>query len=175
MTTHPPDALNRRQLLCSSAALAAWLAAGCDGQKKESPASASTSARPSVPLRVTLVGESGDAETITRAWEAVTDQPLGITLIPLDRASPQGIAEAIMAAAAQTDVLILPLVAVAEAVHRELLTPLNAAEFETADQASGAILAAARNGAARYAAETYAIPLGASQPYLLSTEDARAG
>ena len=171
MTTQPPDAFCRRQLLGSSVALAGWLASGCDRQQKPSPSSAATSPSSTVPLRVALVGEARDRETITRAWEAITNQPLDISLIALDRSSPDGIWNALRGQATQTDVVILPLLAVPQAVDQEFLVPLGGAEFEAADQSSGAILSAVKNGAARYGGDSYAIPLGAAQPWLLSTQE----
>ncbi len=118
-----------------------------------------------------MVGQPQDAETITRAWEAVTDQPLGISMIPLDRSEPEGVAAAVLAAAGQTDVLILPLGILAEAIRKELVVPLSSPEFDAADEAIGEIVSAARNGAARYAGELYSIPLGTTQPFLLSSEE----
>ena len=89
-----------------------------------------------------MVGQPQDAETITRAWEAVTDQPLGISMIPLDRSEPEGGAAAVLAAAGQTDVLILPLGILAEAIRKELVAPLSSPEFDAADEAIGEIVSA---------------------------------
>lgn len=172
MTTQEPVVLNRRRLLGSSAILAAWVAAGCDRQEvAKSTAESSSTSRSSVPLRVTLVGEPQDAETITRAWAAITEQPLGITVIPLDRSQPEGLAQAALADAGQGDVLIVPLGLVAELIDQGLVIPLSGAEFEEADQTLGPIISAVKNGAARYGGETYAVPLGASLPFLLASEE----
>lgn len=171
MTTPTTSHLNRRRLLRSSAALATWLAVGCDRQARDPQSSEKSSPDAKVPLRVTLVGRSDDADVITRAWAAVTDQPLKIKMVSCDRKSLQGITELVMASAGQTDLLIVPLLFVSEAIHRELVEPLSGTEFDDADDSLGSTLPAARNAAARYAGELYGIPLGAAQPFLLSGEE----
>ncbi len=118
-----------------------------------------------------MVGDPEALEVITRGWDTVAEHPVDIDLIPLDRSKPEKLAEQVIAAAEQTDVLMLPLVLTAEVIQRELVVPLSGETFETADQTLGAILPAVRNGAARFAGETYTIPLGAPLPFLLSVEE----
>lgn len=171
VTTREPT-IHRRRLLHSAGAMAAWFAVGCDRQAslQQEATSQPDPSRPTVPLRVLLVGAPQDVETLQRGWESVSEQRLEITLIELDRSRPGGLAERVLANANKTDLMIMPINMAAEAIHRDLVVPLSADEFAQADESLGAVVAAARNAAARYAGETYAIPLGADQPFLLSGE-----
>lgn len=65
----------------------------------------------------------------------------------------------------------MPLMLMPQSVHQQLLVALTAEEFQSADEQLGEVVAAARNGAARYAGETYCIPLGALQPFLIATDE----
>lgn len=170
MTTLSNLVISRRRLLGSSALVAVSAATGCN-RSGESPSATESAARPLVPLRVTLVGAEQDAETITRAWQGVAEHPIEVTLIPFNRAQLGGLAESILEAAARSDVVVLPLAVAAEAIEREFVVPLSAEEFGTASESWGEVIAAARNGAARFAGEFYAIPLGAALPFLLSSEE----
>jgi hypothetical protein len=120
---------------------------------------------------VTFVGAQQDAEAIRRGWSSVTDHPLDIAMIDLDRTQPEALADEVLERARQTDVVILPLALISQAVHQQRLVPLTADEFQAANEEWGEVVAAVRNGAARYAGETYCIPLGAQQPFLISTEE----
>lgn len=174
MTTQQPIRLTRRRLLGSSAAAAASALVGCDRPANPSGAessSASEANRPLVPLRLTMVGDPEAIEVITRGWDTVAEHPLDIDLIPLDRSEPEKLADRVIAAAEQTDVLMLPLVLTPEVIQREFVVALSGEDFETADQTLGAIVPAVRNGAARFAGDVYTIPLGASLPFLLSVEE----
>ena len=174
MTTQQPIRLTRRRLLGSSAAVAASALVGCDRASTSSGDQSNTASeakRPLVPLRLTMVGDPAALEVITRGWDTVAEHPVDIDLIPLDRSKPEGLAEQVIAAAEQTDVLILPLVLTAELIQRELVVPLSGEAFETADQSLGAIVPAVRNGAARFAGEIFTVPLGSPLPFLLSVEE----
>ena len=170
VTTQRPHVFNRRRLLGSSAVVAAWVATGCD-RSEDSTGAAAPSSGPPVPLRVTFVGQPQDAEAIRRGWASVSDQPIDIAVIDLDRAQPEGLADEVLERARQTDVAIVPLALIPQAVHQQRLLPLTADEFQSANEELGEIVAAVRNGAARYAGESYCIPLGAQQPFLISTEE----
>jgi hypothetical protein len=162
--------LDRRRLLFGSAALAISTYAGCDRQASEISV-ASKPERRDVPLRVALFGSDHDAESIRRGWGAVTEQPLEIQTIPLSRDSAAELADLMMAAAKKNDLLIYPLLLVAEASAAEAIVALSDSELEEMEQKSGALFSALRNGVARYAGQYYSVPLGASLPALLSVDD----
>jgi hypothetical protein len=55
-------------------------------------------------------------------------------------------------------------------VESKLVSPWSDDEFAASEQTLGEVLPAARNAAARFAGQIVAIPLGTSQPWLLSAE-----
>jgi hypothetical protein len=156
-------------MLVGSAAVAVGAVAGCR-QKLETSEEA-ISERRDVPLRIALVGDDRDAESIRRGWSAVTEQPITIEVIELNRADAGTLAALLLAAAKNSDLLIYPLALVADLMIAESIVALSSNEFAEIEDASGSLFPALRN-AARYSDEYFAMPLGAPLPALLSVDGA---
>ncbi|TWU42710.1 type 2 periplasmic-binding domain-containing protein [Novipirellula artificiosorum] len=156
--------LNRRELLATAGA--AWLVSGCS--RDPEPLSSPTVPRSDVPIQITWVGSEQDAESIRRAWAAVDPQPLKIKSLPFSRANEPNWISDLVAEAQRSDLVIYPLLATAELVGAEALVPISDEQFDEMEQELGPFLSAPRNGAARYADEYVAMPLGARLPALLS-------
>ncbi len=170
MPNHPTaEGRSRRDVLIGGAALASALSLGCR-QPVEPTSAPASSRRTDVPLRVVLCGTESDREAIERAWGAVASQPLELTVINVDRADPGGLIDKIVAASAQSDLIVYPVLVVAELSSRELLTPLSDDEFKLAEEQGGPFFPALRNGIARFGGLYVAAPLGARQPALMSIE-----
>ena len=161
--------LNRRRLLVGSTALAIHAAVGCR-QDTEVTIDA-TPERRDVPLRITLVGDEKDAESIRRGWAAVTEHPVSMQSMELNRADAGSLAESLLAVAKKSDLVVYPLALVAELVAREAIVALSDDEFDQIGGGAGNLFPALRNGVGRYAGEHFGVPLGASLPALLSVED----
>jgi hypothetical protein len=156
-------------MLVGSAAVAIGAVAGCR-QKMETTEEAIPERR-DVPLRVALVGDDHDAESIRRGWSAVTEQPITIEVIELNRAAAGTLAALLLAAAKNSDLLIYPLALVADLMIAESIVALSSDEFAEIEDASGSLFPALRSGAS-YSDEYFAMPLGAPLPALLSVDGA---
>ncbi len=173
LVTIDPLPLHRRRFLAGSAALAASATLGCN-RREAAPQAQSEPERRDVPLRVALVGTDRDAESIERGWGSVTDQPLKIETLVLDRENVGALADVVLAAARRSDVVLYPLALVAEAAVTEVIVPFSGSDFEEVVPAAASLFPALRNGAARYAGEFFAVPLGAPLPALLSVDELAA-
>jgi hypothetical protein len=172
--TQDLNQLNRRHLLVGSATWAVGATLGC--RHEEEPVAAATEERQDVPLRLALAGTEQDAESIQRGWGAVTEQPIDIQPIKMDRGDAGTLSDAILTAAKNSDLIIYPLAWVAQASAAEVVVALSDDEFEAIDQESGSLFPALRSGAARYADQYLAVPLGAALPALLwGVDDAESG
>ena len=163
--------LYRRHVLTGAVGLGIGAVFGC--QPKAGPAATEEVVsvdRIDVPLRIVIVGMAGqeDSEAIRRAWSAVTEQPLAIESVSLDRADLKGLSRQVRERAKKSDLVIYPLSLVADLVAAEVIVPLTQSEFGDLEKESGALFPALRNGAAQYGGEYYSLPLGAAQPALLS-------
>ena len=156
----------RRRFLIGSAAVIASIEIGCG--KAEPVAVPLAKTRKNVPLRVLLVGEADDKDTVTRGWQAVSEQQIQINVLPLDRADSSGIGDAFLTGAKKADVVIYPLVLVGEASRSDAVVEMTADEVKKIESEVGALLPTARNGAARYGRATYALPLGCALPALVA-------
>lgn len=159
---------SRRDFILTGTALATTFPVGC--RQPSEQAAEPAKARTDVPLRVVLCGTDSDKEVLTRGWSAVSQQLLDVTVVDLDRASTAGLIDQIVAAVVSTDVIIYPQLAVAQLHASNLLTPVLEGDFERAEEQDGAFLAALRNGSARFAGRYIAMPLGANQPALITSE-----
>ncbi|TWU26922.1 hypothetical protein Pla52o_07780 [Novipirellula galeiformis] len=171
--------LNRRQLLATATGATLTLA-GCSRPSAEKPLT--TKSRTDIPLRITMVGSDEEAEVISRSWSSIHEQPLTITTIQANRAGgdpgtnvAQGQADRLIdrliEQTHQSDLVIYPLWAVPELVAAEAIIPISDEQFKEMETQTGDLYSAVRNGAARYAGEFFAMPLGANQPALLSTDE----
>jgi hypothetical protein len=163
-----PEFFNRRRLLVGSTALAVGVTTGCR-QKPETSVVAKAERR-DVPLRIAMIGSDEDAEAIRRGWSAVTDQPLSIQPIDLNRAETGSLFDVVNDAAKKSDLVMYPLALVAQLTGQEAIVPISKDEFEQIEESAGKLLPSPGNGAARYAGEYFAVPLGAAIPALLSAE-----
>ncbi len=159
----PPD---RRRFLVGAAAVVASLDLGCGKQMPVVPPAAQT--RQDVPLRVLLVGAPGDKDAVSRGWQAVSEQAIQVDVLPLNRADPSGLSDALLAGAKKADVVIYPLVLVGEVVRNDAVVKMTADELKRIELEVGGLLPAARNGAARYGGATYALPLGCALPAVVA-------
>jgi len=157
-------------MLLGSAALIGGVAVGCDKQSEPEP-SGSTSVRSDVPLRVLLVGSEEDASAITRGWGAVTEHPLTVETIAATRDNAESLAESVMASSLSHDVLIYPLMLVAELDATDSITAMADEEFQQAQAEAGDLYAALRNSAARYSGKYIGMPLGAPLPAMIAGEE----
>jgi hypothetical protein len=93
----------------------------------------------------------------------------------MDRGNAGDLTDVILVAAKESDLIIYPLAWVAQASTADAVVALSDDEFEAIDQASGNLFPALRSGAARYAGQYFAVPLGAALPAMLSVADAGSG
>jgi hypothetical protein len=152
----------------ASAALAASANLGC--RKTDQPQAPTTSSRTDVPLRVVYCGSQSDIDVIGRGWAAVSPQPLEISLIEIRRESPGGLINELLAACPTSDVIVYPLMAIAELFSQHALVEISEADFELAEKQGGRFLASLRNGVARFAGGYVNFPLGALQPALITAD-----
>ncbi len=160
---------NRRRLLVGSTALAVGAATGCRQEPETSVVR--NEERRDVPLRIAMIGSDEDAEAIRRGWSAVTDQPLSIQPIGLNRAEAGALFDAVHDAAKKSDLVMYPLALVAQLTGEEAIVSISKDDFEQIEESAGKLLPSPGNGVARYAGEYFAMPLGAAIPALLSAEE----
>ncbi|MCG8650435.1 MAG: hypothetical protein MI861_11425 [Pirellulales bacterium] len=166
----PPAApASRRQVLVAGAGALTSIALGCRRDPAELPREAAA-LRTDVPLRIVLCGTEADRDAIARAWGAVTPQTLDTTLVKYKRNQTDGLIDQLVQHSEKSDVLIYPLLAVAELSSRELLVDFSKAEFETTEQNDGPFHVALRNGMSRFGNRYVGLPVGANQPAVLSAE-----
>ncbi len=127
--------------------------------------------RRDVPLRIAMIGSELDAEAIERGWAAVTDQPLSIQPIDLNRAESGSLFEVVHEAAKQSDLVMYPLALVSQLTGEEAIVSISKDDFLQIEESAGKLLPSVGSGAARYAGEYFAVPLGAAIPALLSAEE----
>lgn len=162
---------HRRRLLAGSAAAAIGAVVGC--RQELEPAAETPTERTDVPLRISLVGSEQDAETIRRGWGSVTEQPLEVKVLELNRADSDSLSDGAITAVQVSDIVIYPLTLVAQLVATESIVALSSDDFEQINEACGPLFPALR-GSAKYTDAFFALPLGAPQPALLSQQSAAA-
>ncbi|HBV62353.1 MAG TPA: hypothetical protein DEF45_04960 [Rhodopirellula sp.] len=156
----------RRRFLVGATAVVVSLDLGCGKQTPVVTPTAQT--RQNVPLRILLVGEPGDKDAVLRGWQAVSEQEIQVDVLPLNRADPSGISDAVLVGAKKADVVIYPLVLVGELVRNDAVVKMTADDLKRIDAEVGALLPTARNGAARYGGATHALPLGCALPAVVA-------
>lgn len=162
--------LSRRTLLSGSLAIAA---AGGSFGCRQSPTTTSESAAPrrrDVPLRIQWVGTEAEADALKRAWQAVSSQPLEVTVEELHRDQAAEMTQRLVESAPHRDVMIYPLAAMASLASADAIIRLGEEELQSIEEAHGTLLPALRHGAASYAGEVLSIPLGSRLPALLAVE-----
>ncbi len=161
----------RRELLLAGAgaAIASVTNPGCGEPAANLPSTESHTGS-SIPLRVAYCGRKTDESAILKAWAAVNPHPLAISMIELDRSEPTGLIGRVAAAVQKCDVVVYPLLVLAELQSRGSLTPFSDEEFALAEEQGGRFHTALRNGVARYGGRFVAAPLGAYQPALMSID-----
>ena len=87
----------RRRFLVGATAVVVSLDLGCGKQTPVVTPTAQT--RQNVPLRILLVGEPGDKDAVLRGWQAVSEQEIQVDVLPLNRADPSGISDAVLVGA----------------------------------------------------------------------------
>ncbi|MGI9470564.1 MAG: hypothetical protein ACR2NZ_03460, partial [Rubripirellula sp.] len=123
----------RRQFLLESvAAVSSASLLGCS-RTKQANLPASSSERSDVPLRLLLFGTSEDAETIRRGWGAVTDQPLDVKAVALDRSTVETLEKELTEGARKADVMIYPLLLVGTASQNQLVVEISDDALTTID------------------------------------------
>ncbi|WP_231617582.1 hypothetical protein [Novipirellula aureliae] len=162
--SHP---INRRDLLSYACIGAATTIVGCKDQPD--PIDEVSESRSDVPIQLVLVGSDDDAETIRRAWMSIDEQPLEIKTISADRVDDRPWIVTLREAALSCDLIIYPMMAVAELIETEAIVPIDDRTFEQMQEEYGSFFSAPRNGAARFGGAYVALPLGASLPALLSS------
>ena len=164
--THPDSYLNRRRFLIGSATVASSLQLGCD--KQEQVVTPTETGRKQTPLRILMLGQPGVEEIISRGWQAISEQELKIEVVELERANSDGIGDVFLEAATKADLVIYPLALVGEAARSDTVVEITTDDIQRIESKVGPLYSAARNGAARYGASTFALPLGCKLPALLS-------
>jgi len=132
---------------------------GCDRQTPE-PTTASVSSRRDVPLRVAFVGRQRDSESIQRNWASVASVELDMNHLDSEAAALGALTPQVIAAAETSDAMIVPMVLIADLYASRSITELTEAWTESLQASLGSLWPAVRNGAATYAAERHAVPLG---------------
>lgn len=122
-----------------------------------------------VPLRVLMVGDDQDAAAISRGWGAIAEKSLAIEAIPPSLESVEAMASKLLEGASKCDVLIYPLILVAQLNVIDALTPLSESESRENNSTGGDLYAALR-GAARYSGEQIGVPVGAPVPALIAAD-----
>ncbi|MEM8666663.1 MAG: hypothetical protein AAGG48_04060 [Planctomycetota bacterium] len=165
---------DRRRMLLGTTALAGTAVVGCGDSAESESNSEPTAPKRTVPLRVLLAGSDQDAEAIRRGWGAVSEQPLAIEPVTLSHGSINEVASEFLDAALKCDVLIYPLIMLAELDASDCITSLSDEEMSE-DRAKGELHASLRSGAASYSGKNIGIPLGAPLPALISGQDLPEG
>ncbi len=130
------------------------------------------STRSDVPIKIAYFGTNEEGEAIKRAWGAIDEQPIEIAAFSMNHSDTSGGFEPLIEATRKSDLVIFPLMATAELRAAEVVVPISDEHFGAMEIELGEFYSAARNGAARYATEYVAIPLGARLPAILSTHAA---
>lgn len=165
-----PNTIHRRHLLHSSLITGAWFASGCSPSSTDIREEVPGSSRQLVKLRVLFVGDSADADVIKRGWESVSDHPVDLKVLPLQRSDPTELRNQLDTAYLSADVAIVPLVVLPTAFHAQWIIPLTGGEFDQLRGEAGELYASVRNAAANYAGQTLSIPLGSGQLCLVSSD-----
>ena len=174
----PAEGLGRRGWLASVSSVIAL--SGCP--KTPDPKKTSVDRKASdVPLRVVWVGTESEADTLRRTWQSISEQPLDIRLASIPQfgdvsgAGEDSKTSTIAGLAAKADVVIYPLMWMAEMIDKQRLMPLLSASrndkqddvFMSNDRRS---ISPALRVATSFAGEQRSIPLGGHLPALLLTE-----
>ena len=165
------DFLGRTVRTILAGSFAGVVLPGCDGEKLESTGEPASARLSSVPLRVSLLGESSDAEAIRRGWSAVSEQAIELTHAVLDRAKPIDV-PSFLDAAKRTDVIIYPMAMVGEASSGEAVIGFSESDVQSIEAEAGLLLVAIRNSS-RFAGKQNAIPVGARMPAIVSTAETK--
>ena len=123
---------------------------------------------------MTIVGNDDEAKIIGRAWSAVNEQALDIKTISIDASDDSNgtsLSRKLIESAAKSDLILYPLYLVADLFKAEAIVPLSEEQFKTFEEELGVVYPAVRGGAARYAGEFIAMPIGAPLPSLLTTTE----
>lgn len=160
-TTAP--ALNRRSCLqVLIAGGSALLTNGC-GNESDPSESGSKRSPSTVPLRVVIVGDVLDSESLQRAWPAVSDQPLDVQTVQAaagDEVSAKSVAEA----ARRGDLLIYPAFWTGRLQQLSAIRRLR--EGFDGDDGAAPFLPAFEAVIA-YGSDAWCLPLGSLQPMTL--------
>ncbi len=152
---------NRREAMFGSAAgLASLSCFGC-GKKPEPVATTAGPTRTDVPLRIGLLCDQDEADVVERGWTSVSEQPVRISAIPPNRLFGSELISQLVQAAKRNDVLSVPLMAIPELVSLSSIVVLSG---DNMSEAVSDLFPALRSGVARYASETYALPIKSSLP-----------
>lgn len=165
---HGATLIPRRSLLVAAASGLGLGLLGCRDERDVSPEPQSP--RQDIPLRVVWFGEADEFEIVRRAWAAVSPLPLAVTAITAERQDPAGFEQPFLEAAGRSDVLIYPLIGVAELFAEGRLTPLIRESSDEDARVQGGPPPALRNAASEYAGVEVTIPLGTRQPALVTVD-----
>ncbi|WP_145168677.1 extracellular solute-binding protein [Rubripirellula lacrimiformis] len=155
--------LNRRNAILGTAACLAAVQ-GCG--PSDAPAPISEPLRTDIPLRIAMAATKIQSDAINRSWGSVSDQPLKITTTQTSRDSSAPIAD-LIAAAENSDVVVVPLNAVAELVANDAIAPMASDDMQ---ELIDDLYPALRGGVVRFGNNAYALPLASTLPALLTTE-----
>ncbi len=160
--------ISRRKMLVASSAV---LISGCGKEKKKAqPTGDVSSIRRDVPLRVTYVGSDEDAERLKRSWAAVVEQQLNIMVSPLSRVDPTTWANDLAEKSSKSDVVIIPLMAVAGLFADEQLLAFRDEDLVAWGEQSGDLLQACHTQS-DYDGNPTVMPLGGQVPALVTAEE----
>jgi hypothetical protein len=95
---------------------------------------------------------------------------LELTLIEVRRESAAGLIAELMEACPANDVIVYPLMAVANLFSEQAIVEISDADFALAEEQGGPFLASLRNGVAPFAGTYVDVPLGALQPALITVD-----
>ncbi|WP_404306430.1 ABC transporter substrate-binding protein [Neorhodopirellula lusitana] len=176
-----PETIQRRSWLAGAVSLVAF--AGCKPDSSggsDSAGSAGGESRRQVPLRVVWVGSDAEADILRRTWQSISEQPLDLRLVTPPQSAPEGEASKVVEMAAKADVVVYPLMWMAEMIGEKRLMPLlSSSEQDSIGDvvSSDSGNASRRNGmpaslkvATSFAGEQRAIPLGGHLPAMLLSE-----
>ena len=159
------EIVDRRQMLIASTVA---LASGCTREESSKP---EQSTRKDVPLRVLWLGSESETEVVQRAWGAVSPQPLKFDVVAIDRADASMAKVALAERAAKQDVVVFPMLFMAEMHANEALVPVTDDELNSTDEKLGRVYPALRSGAAQFGGQVIATPLGGLLPAVVSVDE----
>ncbi|TWU65723.1 hypothetical protein V7x_12720 [Crateriforma conspicua] len=162
----PESCVSRRAFVTGGLGLGAVAVTGCSEPDETSSGTAS-SVRTDVPLRVVWVGHDDPSEVLQRNWGAVAEVPLKVQWVRRDEQSITELGPTVLAASRRADVLVVPLLCVADLYAGDLISEIQDAWQANLNESLGPVLTSLRVGAASYAASDFAVPLGSDVPVLM--------